>query len=78
MTKAQKTVIQAQFDAEKKVIRELEQVYRQALKDVDEKIRRLSMRSDMEPQRIQTIIYQRRFQEAIKAQLEDVLEKLHT
>ena len=71
MTKAQKTVIQAQFDAEKKVIRELEQVYRQALKDVDEKIRRLSMRSDMEPQRIQTIIYQRRFQEAIKAQLED-------
>lgn len=78
MTKAQKAVIQAQFDAEKKVIRELEQVYRQALKDVDARIRRLSMRSDMEPQRVQTIIYQRRYQEAIKAQLEDVLEKLHT
>lgn len=78
MNSRQKEAIQAQLDAEKKVLRELQQVYNQALKDVDERIRRLSMRSDMEPQRIQTIIYQRRFQEAIKAQLEDVLEKLHT
>ena len=78
MNKAQKEVIQAQLNAEKKVIRELKQVYGQALKDVEENLRKLSMRADLEPQNIQTIIYQQRYQEVLKAQLEGVLEKLHT
>ena len=41
MNKAQKEVIQAQLNAEKKVIRELKQVYGQALKDVEENLRKL-------------------------------------
>ena len=61
MNKAQKEVIQAQLNAEKKVIRELKQVYGQALKDVEENLRKLSMRADLEPQNIQTIIYQQRY-----------------
>lgn len=76
MNKKQKEVTQAQLNAEKKTIRELKQVYRQAWKDCDAKIRELSTRSDME--NLQSIIYQKQYQEALKGQLEGVMANLQS
>ena len=76
MNKRQKEVLQAQLDAEKKTLRELKQVYSQALKDCEAKIRELSVRTDME--NLQSIIYQKQYQEALKAQLEGVLAALQS
>lgn len=76
MNKRQKEVLQAQLDAEKKTLRELKQVYSQALKDCETKIRELSARTDME--NLQSIIYQKQYQEALKAQLEGVLTALQS
>lgn len=76
MNKAQKEVLSQSVKDEKKVIRELKQVYSQAKKDVEERIKHLSSRTDME--NIQSIIYQKKYQEALKKQLDDVLDKLNT
>lgn len=76
MNKAQKAVQKASLADEKRTIRELKQVYGQAKKDVEERIRQLSSRTDME--NIQSIIYQKKYQEALKKQLDDVLDKLNT
>lgn len=76
MNKAQKEVQQAQLDDEKKVIKLLERVYEQAKKDCEQKIRELSARTDLE--NLQSIIYQKQYQEAIKKQLDGILEELHT
>lgn len=76
MNKAQKEVQQAQLDDEKKVIKLLELVYEQAKKDCEQKIRELSARTDLE--NLQSIIYQKQYQEAIKKQLDGILEELHT
>ena len=76
MNKRQKEVLQAQLDAEKKTLRELKQVYSQALKDCEAKIRELSARTDME--NLQSIVYQKQYQEALKAQLEGVLTALQS
>ena len=72
----QKEVLQQELNNEKKTIKELVQVYQQAIKDCEKKIRELSMRSDME--NIQSIIYQKQYQQAIKGQLEGVLSQLHS
>ena len=76
MNKAQKQVTQAQLNREKQTIKELKQVYQKALKDCEKKISELSARTDME--NLQSIIYQTRYQEALKAQLEGVLSNLQS
>lgn len=76
MNKAQKQVIKAQLNREKQAIKELKQVYQQALRDCEQKIRELSERTDME--NLQSIIYQTRYQEALKAQLEGILSNLQS
>lgn len=76
MNKAQKAVQKASLNDEKRTIRELKQVYGQAKKDVEERIKNLSSRTDME--NIQSIIYQKKYQEALKKQIDDVLDKLNT
>lgn len=76
MNKAQKQVIKAQLNREKQAIKELKQVYQRALRDCEQKIRALSERTDME--NLQSIIYQTRYQEALKAQLEGVLSNLQS
>lgn len=76
MNKAQKQVTQAQLNREKQTIKELKQVYQQALKDCEKKISELSARTDME--NLQSIIYQKQYQEAMKAQLEGVLSNLQS
>lgn len=78
MNSRQKELLQSQLDNEKKVLKELKQVYQQALKDCDEKIRLLSARADMNPDNLQSIIYQKQYQQALKGQLEGVIENLHS
>lgn len=74
MNKAQKEVQQTQLNAEKKVIRLLERVYEQAKKDCEQKIRELSARTDME--NLQSIIYQKQYQQMLVDQLESILYDL--
>lgn len=76
MNKAQKQVQQSHLDEEKKVIRLLQIVYNQAKKDCEQKIRELSARTDLE--NLQSIVYQKQYQEALKKQLEGVLDDLHS
>lgn len=78
LNKQQKEILQAQLDSEKKTINELKQVYNQALKDVNEKISLLSARADMNPPELQSIIYQKQYQQAIKGQLEGVMANLQS
>lgn len=74
VNKAQKQVQQVQLDSEQKTIRQLQRVYEQAKKDTERKISELSSRTDLE--NLQSIIYQKQYQEAIKKQLEGVLDDL--
>ena len=75
MNKAQKEVQQAQLDEEKKVIRLLEVVYERAKNDCEQKIRELSARTDFE--NLQSIVYQKEYQQMIVDQLEAMLYDLH-
>ena len=75
MNKAQKEVQQAQLNDEKKVIKLLERVYEQAKKDCEQKIRELSARTDLE--NLQSIIYQKEYQQLLVDQIESILYDLH-
>lgn len=74
VNKAQKEVQQAQLNEEKKMIRMLQRVYEQAKKDCEEKIRMLSARTDME--NLQSIVYQKEYQQMLIDQLESALYDL--
>lgn len=76
MNKRQKEVQEYFLDREEQVIRGLKAVYRQAIRDCEQKIRQLSTRSDME--NIQSIVYQTQYQQAIQRQLEGILDILQT
>ena len=76
MNSRQKEVMQAQLDSEEKTLKELKKIYSQALENCEEKIRELSERTDME--NLQSIIYQKRYQEALKAQLEGIMANLQS
>lgn len=78
MNKREKEVLQAQLNSEEEVIAQLKSTYEQALRDCEAKIRELSMRADLEPENIQSIIYQKQYQEAIKAQLDGALANLQS
>ena len=75
MNKRQKEIQEYFLDREEQVIRGLKAVYRQAIRDCEEKIRQLSTRSDLE--NIQSIVYQTQYQQAIKGQLDGILDTLH-
>lgn len=76
MNSRQKAVQQAQLDNEKKVLRQLKQVYSRASQDCAEKIRELNSRTDM--QNLQSIIYQKQYQEALKKQLDGICDTLQS
>lgn len=78
MNSRQKEILRTQLNNEEQTLKELKQVYSQALKDCEAKIQELSMRADLEPENIQSIIYQKQYQEAIKAQLEGALANLQS
>lgn len=74
MNRAQKEVQQVQLNDEQKTIKQLQRIYGQARKDCEQKIRELSSRTDFE--NLQSIIYQKQYQEALKKQLEGILDNL--
>ncbi|MCD8008150.1 MAG: phage head morphogenesis protein [Clostridiales bacterium] len=76
MDSKQKEVQQAHLDEEKRVIRKLKQMYKQASKDCEEKIQALASRTDME--NLQSIIYQKQYQQALKTQIDGILDTLQT
>ena len=61
---------------EKSVIKQLEKSYQDAIADIDKYILQLLARKDTE--NIQSIIYQVKYQEAIKKELESYLSVLHS
>lgn len=75
MNQQQKDILQVQLDNEKKVLNELKEVYEQAVKECREKIAELSSRRDME--NLQSIIYQKKYQQVVKEQLESAIGQLH-
>lgn len=75
VNKAQKQVQQAHLDEEKKVLQLLKRVYEQAKKDCEQKIRELSARTDLE--NLQSIVYQKEYQQMMVDQLEAMLYDLH-
>ncbi len=75
MNKRQIEIQKVQAVNEEQVIRQLEQVYIQARKDCGKKIRELSSRSDME--NLQSIVFQKQYQEALVNQINSILETLN-
>lgn len=74
MNSRQLEVLKIQIKNEKKVIQLLKRVYKQASMDCEAKIRALAGRTDME--NLQSIIYQKQYQEALKKQLDGILDAL--
>lgn len=72
MNNRQKEVLQVQLDAEKATLKELERQYREALQEIETRIRLLE--SD---ELTQSRIYRIEYQKALKKQVEAILEKLH-
>lgn len=73
MNKRQKEVLQHQIYGEQAILTDLEAQYRKALNDINKKIRILE--SD---ELTQSRIYRLEYQKALKAQVEAVIEKLHS
>lgn len=73
MNKREKEVIQLQLEAEEDILAELEKQYQRALKDIDEKIKFLQT-----DELTQSRIYQIQYQQALKGQIEGIIEKLHS
>lgn len=90
MNKREKEVLQAQLDAEKKVLKQLEKQYQAALDDINDKILLLQSKTVYDAEGIgqnvqvplnrltQSKIYQIEHQKALKGQIEGIIEKLHS
>lgn len=75
LTSAEKEVLQARLDAEKKVLNRLEKYYKEALDEIGEKIAAMLGRQDADlPNVINRIEYQR----LLKGQVQSALDKLHS
>ena len=72
MRKSEKETLQAMLDDEKETIKALEKAYQRAIRRIDNHIRILE--SD---EMTQSKIYQKRYQEAMKAQINAALDELH-
>ena len=76
MNKRQKQVQQSLLKSELEVVKELEKSYQQAIDDINGVIANLMARKDTE--NLQAIIYQIKYQNALKKELEGLLSVLHT
>ncbi len=72
MRKSEKEALQAMLDDEQETIKALEKAYQRAIRRIDNHIRILE--SD---EMTQSKIYQKRYQEAMKAQINAALDELH-
>jgi uncharacterized protein with gpF-like domain len=80
----EKEIKQAQLDREKQVYAELEQTYKRALQDVQKRSNELQKQIDKlveaDPENetlVRSKIYQLKYQETIKAQLDDAMKRLN-
>lgn len=76
MNSRQKQVQMSLLNDEKAVIKQIEKSYQDAIADIDKYILQLLARKDTE--NLQSIIYQVKYQEAIKKELESYLKVLHS
>ena len=74
MNKIEKDIAKSQLSSEEKTLKELQQVFKKARKDVQDKISALNARQDM--QNLQSIVYQKKYQEAILGQINEALADL--
>lgn len=73
MNKQEKRLFESLLNKEKAVLDELEKVYERALLDINKRIK--AMQGDA---LIQNRVYRKQYQEALKGQIEAILERLHT
>lgn len=73
MNKREKEILQAQLNNEKAVLKKLEEMYKEALLEINSKIEILMSRQDAD---MQHVIYQAEYQKALKAQVKSILENL--
>lgn len=71
-----KEVLHDALKNEKKILDSLKKTYKQALKDINDKIAQLKGRTDVE--NMQSIIYQMDYQKALKKQIKTILDDLNT
>ena len=71
-----KEVQKAALNDEKRTIQLLQRIYEQAAKDTEAKFAALNARTDL--QNIQSFVYQKQYQEALKKQLDGIINDLHT
>jgi hypothetical protein len=74
MNKFEKDIAKAQLSSEEKTLKELQQVFKKARKDVQDRITELNSRQDM--QNLQSIVYQKKYQQAILGQINEALADL--
>lgn len=74
MNKRQQEMQKLNADSEASIIKQLKRIYREASGDCAAKIKNLSERTDME--NLQSIIWQKQYQEALKKQIDSVLNEL--
>ncbi len=76
MNNRQKEVQLSMLNDEQEYLRQLKEIYRQASRDCEDKIRNLSTRTDLE--NIQSIVYQQQYQQIIKMQVDEALMNLQS
>lgn len=77
MNKREKEVLGSYLDDEKKTLNYLKQVYKKSAEDIRERIAYFSAREDMNDPHLSSIIYQRKYQEALLKQIETGLQDLN-
>lgn len=75
MNERQREALASQLKDEQRVLRELRQMYAQAREDVLANIKALEARTDVE--NLQSIIYQKQYQQALKKQLDAILDAMN-
>lgn len=75
MNKRQKQVIQSQMNDEKATLNKLKGIYKKALDDVNDRLAALKGRAETE--NLQSVIYQIQYQEALKKQINGILDTLN-
>ena len=76
LNKFEKETAKAQLSDEEKALNELKSAYKKARKDVKEQISALDARTDME--NLQSIVYQKKYQEALLKQIDGALDDLNS
>ena len=74
MTRLEKELANLTLEEEKRILKEIEQQYKQAMQDIEDKIAELLARTDLE--NVSSIIYQLKYQNALKDQIGAILDNL--